>query len=130
MVLLDPLADALSVIINAETVGKKYCIVKPASKIIGNVLNIMKINGYLKSYELFNDGKAGIYKISLSGSINECGAVKPRYSVSTQDFEKWEKRYLPAKNYGLLIITTSKGVISHSEALEQHIGGQLLAYVY
>ncbi|RSD33752.1 MAG: small subunit ribosomal protein S8, partial [Methanohalophilus sp.] len=42
MVLLDPLADALSVIKNAESVGKQECTVKPASKLIGNVLKVMK----------------------------------------------------------------------------------------
>lgn len=130
MVLLDPLANALSVIKNAENVGKKSCIIKPASKIIGNVLNVMKVNGYLKNYEWIDDGKSGIFEVILSGSVNECGAIKPRYAVGIDDFEKWEKRYLPAKNYGVLILTTSKGVLSHTEAIENNVGGQLLAYVY
>ena len=130
MVLLDPLANALSIIKNAENVGKTYCIIKPASKIIINVLNVMKNNGYIKNIEFINDGKSGIIKVNLSGSINKCGAIKPRYSIGINDFEKWEKRYLPAKNYGILIITTSSGIFSHNEALEKNISGQLLAYVY
>lgn len=130
MVLLDPLADALSVIKNAENVGKTFCVIRPASKIIGNVLNVMKNNGYIASFEFVEDGKAGVYEVQLSGSINECGAVKPRYSVAVDEYEKWEKRFLPAKNFGVLIITTSQGVISHAEALEKNIGGQIIAYVY
>ena len=51
MVLLDPLANALSTIKNAENVGKSYCIIRPASKIIMNVLNVMKENKYIKKIE-------------------------------------------------------------------------------
>ncbi|NLI62630.1 MAG: 30S ribosomal protein S8 [Methanosarcinaceae archaeon] len=130
MVLLDPLANALSTIKNAENVGKPMCVVRPASKIIGNVLNVMKQNGYISSFEYIDDGKGGLYEVMLSGSINVCGAVKPRYAVSVKDIEKWEKSFLPAKNFGVLILTTSKGVISHAEAIEMNVGGELLAYVY
>jgi small subunit ribosomal protein S8 len=130
MVLLDPLADALSTIKNAETIGKPSCTIKPASKLIGNVLKVMKDRGYLGEFEFVDDGKAGVYNLELIGRINKCGAIKPRYSVKATDFEKWEKQFLPAKNFGTLIVTTSKGVISQYEARENDVGGQLLAYVY
>lgn len=130
MVLLDPLADALSTIKNAEAVGKQSCTIKPASKLIGNVLKVMKERGYIGEFEFVEDGKAGLYTVKLIGRINKCGAIKPRYSVSAVDFERWEKQFLPAKNFGALIVTTSKGVISQYEAREDNVGGQLLAYVY
>ena len=130
MVLLDPLADALSTIKNAESIGKPSCTIKPASKLIGNVLKVMKDRGYLGEFEFVDDGKAGVYNLELIGRINKCGAIKTRYSVKTTDFEKWEKQFLPAKNFGTLIVTTSKGVISQYEARENDVGGQLLAYVY
>ena len=44
--------------------------------------------------------------------------------------DKWESRYLPAKNFGLLILTTTKGILSQDEAKKNGIGGKLLAYVY
>lgn len=130
MVLLDPLANALTTIKNAEVVGKSSCVIRPASKTIGNVLNVMQDLGYIGEFELIDDGKAGIYEVSLVGKINKCGAIKPRYSVGTENFERWEKQFLPAKNFGALIVTTSSGVISQHDAREKKIGGQLLAYVY
>ncbi len=130
MVLLDPLADALSTIKNAEAIGKSSCTIQPASKLIGTVLRVMQSRGYLGEFEFIEDGKAGIYEVQLVGRINKCGAIKPRYSVGAVDFERWEKQYLPAKNFGILILTTSKGVISQYEARENNVGGQLLAYVY
>jgi small subunit ribosomal protein S8 len=117
MVLLDPLANALSAIKNAEGVGKRECCVKPVSKLIGNVLRVMQRGNYIGDFELL-------------GNINRCGAVKPQFSVKTTDLERWEERYLPARNFGFLILTTSEGIMTHVEARERGIGGKLIAYCY
>ena len=128
--LLDPLADALSTIKNAETTGKPDCTLRPASKLIGNVLKVMKEKGYIGDFEFIDDGKSGIFKVQLKGKINKCGVIRPRHAVKNTDFEKWEKRYLPAKGFGTIILTTPDGVMTHSEARDNGIGGELLAYVY
>lgn len=130
MVLLDPLADALSIIKNAEAVGKDSCTIRPASKLIGNVLKVMNDRGYIGDFEFVEDGKAGVYTVELIGRINKCGAIKPRYSVGVTEFERWEKQFLPAKNFGVLILTTPNGVVSQYEARENNDGGQLLSFVY
>jgi len=128
--LLDPLANALSMIKNAEGVGKNECIISPASKLIGSILSVMKNRGYIKEFEFIEDGRAGEFSVKLCGSINNCGVVKPRFMVGKANFEKWEKRFLPARDFGILIVTTSSGVMPHYEAREKGIGGQLLAFVY
>lgn len=130
MSLMDPLANALNHISNCEGVGKSVAYVKPASKLIGRVLNVMQDHGYIGNFEYIEDGRAGIYKIELIGQINKCGAVKPRYAVKKQDFEKFEKRYLPAKGFGLLIVSTPKGLMTHDEAKNQGLGGRLISYVF
>ena len=130
MSLNDPLADALSHIKNTERVGKMECTIQPASKLIGNVLSVMKEGGYLAEFEFVEDGKAGFFKVKLGGKINDCNAIKPRFYVRMRDFEEWEKRLLPARDFGMLIVTTSKGVMSHAKAIESGVGGQLLAFVY
>lgn len=128
--LLDPLADALSTIKNAESVGKPECIIDPASKLIGSVLKVMKDKGYIGEFEFIDDGKSGQFKVELKGKINKCGVIKPRQSVKKLEFEKWEKRFLPAKGFGAIILTTPEGVMTHYEARENGLGGQLLVYVY
>lgn len=128
--LLDPLADALSTIKNAETIGKPDCTIKPASKLIGNVLKVMKDRAYIGDFEFIDDGKSGNFKVQLKGKINKCGVIRPRHAVKNTDFEKWEKRYLPAKGFGSIILTTPEGVMTHSEARDNGIGGELLAFVY
>lgn len=128
--LLDPLADALSTIKNAETIGKPDYTIKPASKLIGNVLKVMKDKAYIGDFEFIDDGKSGNFKVQLKGKINKCGVIRPRHAVKNTDFEKWEKRYLPAKGFGSIILTTPEGVMTHSEARDNGIGGELLAFVY
>lgn len=127
---MDPIADALITIKNSDLAVKKECYCRPASKLLGRILEVLKENGYIKEYTFIDDERDGIYKIELLGKINECKAIKPRYSVKKDDFEKYEKRYLPSKDVGILIVTTSKGVFTHKKAKEEMIGGKLLAYVY
>ncbi|PSP87755.1 30S ribosomal protein S8 [Halobacteriales archaeon QS_4_69_34] len=126
----DPLADALSGLDNADGVGKLDLTVQPASNTIGSVLEVIYDRGYIGGFEFEEDGRAGRFEVELSGAINACGAVKPRYSAGADEFEKWEKRFLPARDYGTLVVTTSHGVMSHYEAREAGIGGQVIAYVY
>jgi len=127
--LQDTLADALSTIKNAERLGKKECVIR-ASKLIKNILKIMQDSAYIGAFEFINDGKSGKFKIELKNKVIDCNVIKPRFSVQVNEFEKWEKRYLPAKAIGLLIITTSKGIISHNKARELHVGGKLIAFIY
>jgi small subunit ribosomal protein S8 len=126
----DPLASALSGVNNAEDVGHLTHTVAPASNLIGSVLEVLYDRGYVGGFEFVDDGKAGEFEVELKGAINECGAVKPRYSVGADEYERWEKRYLPARDYGSLIVSTSHGVMSHYEARDQGVGGQVIAYVY
>lgn len=126
----DPLANALSTMKNAELRGKGKCDINPSSKLIGGVLNLLKEKGYIKGFEYIEDKKSGLFKVDLNGNINNCGVIKPRYPIKNEDLDKWESRYLPAQHFGLLIITTTKGIISQDEARKNGIGGKLLAYVY
>ncbi len=128
--LTEPLSDALSNLKNNERAGNLECAIKPASKIIAKVLKIFHENGYIGGFERIEDGKAGILKVKLLGNVNDCGAIRPRYPVGKMDYEKFEKRYLPASGFGILVVSTSSGMLSHKEAKEKGMGGRLLAYIY
>lgn len=127
--LQDPLADVLTVIKNAERIGKGECVVK-ANKLAGNILKVMQDSGYIGTFEKIEDGKGGMFKIELKGKIIDTKVVKPRFAVGVGEYEKWEKRYLPAKNIGLLIVSTPKGVVDHKKAKELRLGGRLLSFIY
>ncbi|HYY48181.1 MAG TPA: 30S ribosomal protein S8 [Thermoplasmata archaeon] len=128
--LQDPLNDAMATLRNAEAAGKTECVIRPASKLIGRVLKVMQDHEYIRSFELIEDGRGNLYQVGLVGSINNCGVIKPRFAVKRTELEKWEARYLPAQDFGVLILTTTEGVISQTKAKEVGVGGKLLAYVY
>lgn len=126
----DTLATAMSNMMNAEKTSKAFCLVTPISKMLTKVLDILQARGYIEGYEVADKGRGGVLKIKLNGSINKCGVVKPRFSVTKAEFEKFEKRYLPAKDFGFIIISTSKGLMTLEEAKEKGLGGRLIAFVY
>lgn len=126
----DLLSDALSQIKNAESTAKSEVVLKPTSKMIRSVLKIIQDMGYLGEIEYIDDGKGGKIKLDLLGKINNAGAVRPRFKVGVFDLEKFEKRYLPARGFGFLIVSTSKGIMTHLECKKKNVGGVLLAFVY
>lgn len=127
---MDPLADALSNIKNNERTGNLRVVIRPASKLIGKVLKVMQDYGYIKEYKFIEDGRAGLFEVNLAGRINNCGVIRPRFPVGKRNFEVYEKRFLPASDFGILVVSTPQGVMSHYEARKLGIGGRLLAFVY
>jgi small subunit ribosomal protein S8 len=130
MALNDPLANALSKINNAEKIGKREVVIFPISKTIKEVLNIMKKEGYIGEYTESEDSKGASMILSLTGSINDCGAIKPRFSVKLDEYLKFEQRFLKAKDFGMIIVSTSKGLMTHIEAKSKNLGGSLISYCY
>jgi small subunit ribosomal protein S8 len=126
----NPTADGMCTLKNAGDTGKSECTIEPASKLLGAMLRIMQESGYIKSFEFVEDGRGGQLVVHLTGKINNCGAISPRFSVQLEEMEYWEKRYLPGKNFGILMLSTSHGVLSHEQARKEGIGGELLGYVY
>jgi len=127
---MDALADVLSTIQNNEERRKNECIIKPASKLIGQVLRVMQEKGYVGTFEFIDDGRSGKFNVQLLGRINKCNVIKPHFSIKVTQLDKWEKRFLPGKGFGLLVLTTPKGILAHSEVRKRNIGGKLLAYIY
>ncbi|MCX6821474.1 MAG: 30S ribosomal protein S8 [Candidatus Aenigmarchaeota archaeon] len=125
----DTVADVMSAIKNADRMGKRDC-VTAASKLVKEVLTVMQKEGYIGTFEFMDDGKSGKFKVELKSRVNDCNVIKPRYSVKIGEFEKWEKRFLPARDFGILLVSTTKGLVTHEEAKKQKLGGKLLAYAF
>lgn len=126
----DPLANALSTILNYDRLGRKECLVHPAPKITRQVLAIMNQQGYIGMAEEVTGSRGGVLKVNLLGNLNRCGVVKPRFAVTMAEYEKFEKRFLPAKGVGFLIVSTIKGLMTNDEAKSKNLGGRLIAYCY
>ncbi len=130
MSLNDSLANALSLMLNNERIGRHECQIKPSSKITRDVLRVMKENGYVKEFKEIEDSRGNYLNVTLTGSINNCNVVKPRFSTKISNIEMFEMRFLPAKDVGILILTTPLGIMTHYDAKQKKVGGKLLAYCY
>ena len=120
----DIVADALNQIMNAKKARKTSVVITRHSKLLRNVLDIAKDSGYL-DYEI-----NGTEMTVTINKLNELKAIKPRYTVTVKSINKYVRRYLPAKNFGFVIISTNKGLMKVEEAEEQNLGGCLIAYMF
>jgi len=127
---MDVLAMATNSIKVAETKGKAEARIRPASKVIREVLSLLQKEGYIGEFEFVDDGKSGEFNVKLVGKINDCRVIKPRFAVKKDGWEKYEQRFLPARDVGILVVSTPQGIMTHSGAKAKKIGGRLLCYVY
>nr|QWE91279.1 ribosomal protein S15A [Placidida sp.] len=130
MVRMSVLADALKTLSNAEKRGKRQVLLRPSSKVIIKFLQVMQKNGYVGEFELVDDRRAGKIVVNLTGRINKCGVISPRFDVPVKDMEKWVANLLPSRQFGHVVLTTSQGIMDHEEARKRHTGGKVLGFFY
>ena len=123
----DVVADGLNMIRNANIAGKENLEIKKISNLLIEILKIMKQKGAIKKYKI--NAKEKSVEITI-GELNECKAIKPRFTAKKDQIEKYRRRYLPAKNIGTVLVSTNKGLLTHEEAFEENIGGSMIAYFY
>ncbi|MDO8660619.1 MAG: 30S ribosomal protein S8 [Candidatus Woesearchaeota archaeon] len=126
----DPIANALSKVLKQEELGRREVLLHPTSNILSKILTILNEQGYAGITEELSPSRGRITKLFLTGNINKCGAIKPRFTVKLLGYEKFEKRYLPAKGVGVLIVSTPQGLMTHDQAKTKKLGGRLIAYCY
>lgn len=125
----DPIADAFSKINNAVKSLSSSVELKK-SKLLLSLLETLKEHNYIGEYEVVQDNKQGKVVVQLLGNINKCGVIKPRYPIKVEELETYERKYLPAKDFGVLLITTNAGILTQTSSKEQNKGGALVAYCY
>ena len=122
----DIISDALNQIMNAKKAGKPSVEVKHYSNFLLEILKIAKDKGYV---DFKIDDKTKKLKIDIL-EVMECKTIKPRFYVKKDELEKYMRRYLPARGFGIVLVSTSKGLMTHDQVQEENIGGSLVAYFY
>jgi small subunit ribosomal protein S8 len=124
----DIVSDALNRMMNAKRVGKTEVTIRRTSKVLVKLLEIMKSKGHI-TFELVEDDKKPSINVKFV-KLNLCKSIKPRYNVEVADIDKYLRRFLPSRNFGTIVISTNKGLLTQDEAYENKIGGCLIAYFY
>ncbi|MCM8818699.1 MAG: 30S ribosomal protein S8 [Candidatus Omnitrophica bacterium] len=131
MTMTDPIADMLTRIRNANAVNKIYVDV-PFSKFKMKILDVLKDEKYIKDYEIIGEGNKKILRIYLLyfGQRKAITEIKKVSTPGKRIYVSKDKIPVIKNNYGIAVLTTSKGIMSNKKAKELEIGGELLFYIW
>ena len=132
MVMTDPIADMLTRIRNANSVHHDKVEI-PASKVKQAMAEILKREGFIKDYDLVNDNKQGVLRLSLKYGPNREKVISGIKRISKPGLRVYAKvdsipRVL--NGLGIAILSTSTGVMTDKQARAKHLGGEVLAYIW
>ena len=130
MVRISVLNDALRSIVNAERRGKRQVMLRPSSKVVVKFLQVMLRAGYIGEFELVETRCGQKIVVELTGRVNKCGVISPRYDVSHSELEEWIGKLLPSRLFGKIVLTTAVGILDHEEARRKKVGGKILGFFY
>ena len=131
MQITDPIADMLTRIRNASA-AKHSTVEIPASNMKKAIAEILLQEGYIKNFQLINDGVQGVIKVTLKYNGTE-KAIAGLRSVSKPGLRVYagaEELPYVLKGLGIAIISTSKGVMTDKKARTAAVGGEVLAFVW
>ena len=132
MQITDPVADMLTRIRNANT-AKHESVDVPASNLKKAIAKILLDEGYIKSYEVVEDGTQGVIRIQLKYLAGKEKVISGLRRVSKPGLRVYAGAdELPQvlRGLGIAIISTSKGIMTDKKARELHVGGEVLAFIW
>ena len=132
MQITDAIADMLTRVRNANT-AKHESVDIPASKIKKAIADILVDEGYIKSYQIIEDGKQGIIRIMLKYGPGKQRIIQGIRRVSKPGLRKYstcEEMPSVLRGLGIAIVSTSRGIMTGKTAKKENIGGEILAFVW
>ena len=132
MTMTDPIADMLTRIRNANTVGHETVEI-PASKMKKSIAEILKEEGYIADFDVIDDNKQGIIKVTMKYGANREKVITGIEKISKPGLKVYAKANDVPRvlgGLGIAIISTSKGVVSDKEARKMGVGGEVICYVW
>ena len=132
MQITDTVADMLTRIRNANT-AKHDTVEIPASNMKKSIAQILLDEGYIKDFEVIEDGKQGIIKITLKYGPNKTQIITGLRKVSKPGlriYSNCEDMPKVMKGLGIAIVSTNKGVMTDKKARKENVGGEVLAFVW
>lgn len=132
MQITDTIADMLTRIRNANS-AKHDSVDIPASNMKKAIAQILLDEGYIKSFQVIEDGKQGVIRITLKYGANKSQVITGLRRVSKPGlriYTNYEDMPKVMKGLGIAILSTSKGILTDKQARAEHIGGEVLAFIW
>ncbi|KAM0677801.1 ribosomal protein S15a [Binucleata daphniae] len=115
---------------NANKKGHRQVLIRKTSKQVLAFLEFMLKHGYIEQITYFDDHRQGKVVVDLNGRLLKCSSVCPQYHIKHKEIEDWRSRLLPARQFGHLVVTTSKGIMDQTECLKENLGGRIVGFFY
>ena len=132
MTMTDPIADMLTRIRNANIVGHETVDI-PASNMKKAIAQILLDEGYIKGYDVIEDGKQGIIRLQMKYGKNKERVISGLKKISKPGLKVYAKKHEIPKvlgGLGIAIVSTSKGIITDKEARRLGVGGEVICCVW
>lgn len=132
MQITDPIADLLTRIRNANS-AKHETVDVPASNMKKAIIEILREEGYIKSYQVIEDGKQGVIRVTLKYGPNHEKVISGLKRVSKPGLRIYagaEEMPRVLKGLGIAVVSTSKGIMTDKQARADHVGGEVLAFIW
>lgn len=132
MQITDPIADMLTRIRNANS-ARHETVDVPASNMKKAIAEILNEEGYIKNYQIIEDGRQGVIRIALKYGPNKEKVISGLKRVSKPGLRIYagaEELPRVLKGLGIAVISTSKGVMTDKKARKENVGGEVLAYIW
>ena len=132
MNLTDPISNALTIIRNGS-MAKKIKVDIQFSKISEDILNILKREKFIKDFKFIDDKKQGVLRVYLKYTKNEESVIRGLVRISKPSLRIYTKKGGIPKVFGGLgsaILSTSRGIVTDTQAIEMQTGGEVLCYVW
>ena len=91
---------------------------------------VARTPGYVGEFEIVDDHRASKIVVELTGRINKCGVISPRFDLQLKDIEQWINNLLPSRQFGHIVLSTTYGIMDHEEARRKRTGGKILGFFY
>ena len=127
----DPIADMLTRIRNVNRVGRRMVLI-PRSKICTGIAQVLKAEGYIEEFDSIDDGRQGQIRVKLKYSLSGekvIHTIDRKSKPGCRVYRKVDDLPRVLNGMGIVVVSTSKGVMSDREAREQNVGGELLCTV-
>ena len=127
----DPIADMLTRIRNANA-AKHMCVDVPASNVKKAIAEILLEEGYIKNYQIIEDGKQDIIRIALKyiGKEKAISGLKRVSSPGLRIYKSKDELPKVLRGLGIAIVSTSKGIMTDKKARKENVGGEVMAFVW
>lgn len=123
------LAQACTSINNANALNRRSVLIRNVNNMVLRFLTLMQKHNYVDNITVIRDKRVNKVLVQLNGRLNRCAAISPNYDLKMDKIEKVRESVLPARQFGVLVLSCGQGMWEHGRCVGK-TGGKVLGYFF